>query len=87
MSTSGEACPDVHALIKELTIRREEHGLEIHPNESQHLTEGRKQNAFGGDFLLFRRRLFSSVRDIISADRERSLWAPNISIYNAWYLR
>ena len=31
---------DVHALIKKLAIRRVEHRLEIHSNESKHLAEG-----------------------------------------------
>ena len=39
MSTCGEVGPDVHALIKELAIRRVEHRSEIHSNESQHLAE------------------------------------------------
>ena len=40
MSTCGEVGSDVHALIKELAIRRVEHRLETHSNESQHLAEG-----------------------------------------------
>ena len=40
MSTCGEVGSDVHALIKELIIRRVEHRSEIHSNESQHLAEG-----------------------------------------------
>ena len=40
MSTCGEVGSDVHALIKELVIRRVEHRSEIHSNESQHLAEG-----------------------------------------------
>ena len=40
MSTCGEVGLDVHALIKELAIRRVEHRSETHSNESQHLTEG-----------------------------------------------
>ena len=42
MSTCGEVGSDVHALIKELAIRRIEHRSEIHSNESQHLSEGAK---------------------------------------------
>ena len=38
MSTCGEVGSHVHALIKELAIRRVE--SEIHSNESQHLAEG-----------------------------------------------
>ncbi|CAN0239016.1 unnamed protein product [Ascophyllum nodosum] len=40
MSTCGEVDSDVHALIKELAIRRVEHRSETHSNESQHLAEG-----------------------------------------------
>ena len=40
MSTCGEVGSDVHALIKELAIRRVEHRSEIYSNESQHLAEG-----------------------------------------------
>ena len=40
MSTFGEVGPDVHALIKELAIRRVEHRSETHSNESPHLAEG-----------------------------------------------
>ena len=39
MSTCGEVVSDVHALIKELAIRRVEHRSETHFNESQHLAE------------------------------------------------
>ena len=40
MSTCGDVGSDVHALIKELAIRREQHTSETHSNESQHLAEG-----------------------------------------------
>ena len=40
MSTRGEVGSDVHALIKELAIRRVQHRSEICSNESQHLAEG-----------------------------------------------
>ena len=40
MSTCSEVGSDVHALIKELAIRRLEHRSETHSNESQHLVEG-----------------------------------------------
>ena len=40
MSTCGEVGSDVHALIKELAIRRVEHRSETYSNESQHLAEG-----------------------------------------------
>ena len=40
MSTCDKVGSDVHALIKELAIRRVEHRSETHSNESQHLAEG-----------------------------------------------
>ena len=40
MSTCGEVGSDVHALLKELAIRRVQHRWETHSNESQHLAEG-----------------------------------------------
>ena len=40
MSTCGEVCSDVHALIKELAIRRVQYRSETHSNDSQHLAEG-----------------------------------------------
>ena len=40
MSTCGEVGSDVHALIKELAIRRVQHRSKTHSNESQHLAEG-----------------------------------------------
>ena len=40
MSTCGDVGSDVHALIKELAIRRVQHRSETYSNESQHLAEG-----------------------------------------------
>ena len=40
MSTCGEVGSHVHALIKELAIRRVQHRSETHSNEPQHLAEG-----------------------------------------------
>ena len=40
MSTCGDVGSDVHALIKELAIRRVQHRSETSSNESQHLAEG-----------------------------------------------
>ena len=40
MSTCGDIGSDVHALIKELAIRRVQHRSETYSNESQHLAEG-----------------------------------------------
>ena len=40
MSTCGDVGLDVHALIKELAIRRVQHRSKTYSNESQHLAEG-----------------------------------------------
>ena len=40
MLTCGDVGSDVHALIKELAIRRVQHRSETYSNESQHLAEG-----------------------------------------------
>ena len=40
MSTCGGVGSDVHALIKELAIRRVQHRSETYSNKSQHLAEG-----------------------------------------------
>ena len=40
MSTCGDVGSDVHALIKELAIRRVQHRSETYSNESKHLAEG-----------------------------------------------
>ena len=40
MSTCGDVGSDVHALIKELAIRRAQHRSETYSHESQHLAEG-----------------------------------------------
>ena len=40
MSPCGDVGSDVHALIKELAIRRVQHRSETYSNESQHLAEG-----------------------------------------------
>ena len=42
MSTCGDVGSDVHALIKELAIRRVQHRSETYSNDSQHLAEGTK---------------------------------------------
>ena len=45
MPTCGDVGSDVHALIKELAIRRVQHSLETYSNESQHLAEGTEEVA------------------------------------------
>ena len=53
MSTCGEVGSDVHALIKELAIRRVEHRSETHSNESQHLAEGTQVASLPRRFSLY----------------------------------
>ena len=78
MSTCGEVGSDVHALIKELAIRRVQHRSETHSNESHHLAEGTEvAYVFGEDSRLFYSRHFHSARVTISADRGWRLRAPD----------
>ena len=42
VSNCGEVGSDVHALLKELAIRRVEHRPEAHSSESQHLARGKE---------------------------------------------
>ena len=48
-----EAGPDALVIIKEPTIRRVEHRLETHYNESQHLPEGTGKSRLRRDFSCF----------------------------------
>ena len=59
MSTGGEVGSDVHALNKELTIRRVEHRSETHSNEFQHLAEG-------AQVARLRRRFFIVLQQALS---------------------
>ena len=84
MSTCGEVGSDVHALIKELAIRRVEHRLETHTPTSPNIKrKGRKWPVFGGDSLLFYSRHFHSARVTISADRGWRFRAPDSSARKA----
>ena len=73
MSTCGEVGSDVHALIKELAIRRVEHRSETHSNESQHLAEGKEVARLRRRFSLVYSRQFHSARVTISADMSLAL--------------
>ena len=83
MSTCGEIGSDVHALIKELAIRRVQYRSETHSNESQHLAEGTEVARLGGGSLLFYSRHFHSARVTISADRGWRLRAPDSPVRKA----
>ena len=69
LSTCGEVGSDVHALIKELAIRRVEHRSETHSNKSQHLAEGTEVARLRRRFSFFYNIHFHSARVTISADR------------------
>ena len=81
LSTCGDVGSDVHALIKELVIRRVQHRSETYFNGSQHLMEGTEVARL--------RRRFSSVLQqalsfrTISADRGWRLRAPDSTIRKA----
>ena len=80
MSMCDEVDPDVHTLIKELTISRVKHRLEIHPDKSRYLSSV-------VIFLCFYSRyLLPSTRDNISAERESRLQVANSSIRKARWL-
>ena len=70
LSTCGEAGSDVHALIKEVTIRRVEHRSEIHSNGSRHLAEETEVARLRRRFSFVLIRYFHSAVDITAADRE-----------------
>ena len=70
MSMCGEADSDLHALIKQLTIRRVEHRLEIYSNESRHLAKGAEVARLRRWFSIFYSRHFHSARVITSVDRQ-----------------
>ena len=59
MSTCGDVGSDVHALIKELAIRRVQHRSETYSNESQHLTEET-------EVALLRRRFSFVLQQVLS---------------------
>ena len=83
MSTCGDVGSDVHALIKELAIRRVQHRSETYSNESQHLVKGQNSHVFDGDSLLFYSRHSHSARVTIPADRGWHLRAPDSPIRKA----
>ena len=69
MSTCGEVGSDVHALIKELTIRRVEHRSKTHYNESQHLAEGT-------EVARLRRRFFFVLQQALASTRQLRSQSP-----------
>ena len=59
MSTCGDVGSDVHALIKELAIRRVQHRSETYSDDSQHLAEGT-------EVARLRRRFFFVLQQALS---------------------
>ena len=51
MSTSGDVGSDVHAIIKELAIRRVQHRSETYSNGSQHLVEWTESSTYSAAIL------------------------------------
>ena len=59
MSTCGDVGSEVHALIKELAIRRVQHRSETYSNESQHLAEGTEIGRLRRRFFLVLQKALS----------------------------
>ena len=79
-STCGEVGPDVHALVKELVIRRVEHRSETNSNESQYLAEGTKVGRL--------RRYFSFVlQQTLSFRTRHHLCRQGVALASARQLR
>ena len=68
MSICGEVGSDVHALIKELAIRRVQHRSETHSKEYQHLAPGRERSSTSSAAILF-----CFIADIFIPDASPSL--------------
>ena len=75
MSTCGDVGSDVHALIKELAIRRVQHRSETYSNESQHLAEG-------AEVARLRRRLSFVLQQAISFPTRHHLCRQGMALAN-----
>ena len=73
MSTCGDIGSDVHALIKELAIRRVQHRSETYSNESQHLAEGT-------EVARLRRRFFFVVQKALSFRTRHHLCRQGVAL-------
>ena len=73
MSTLGEVGSDVHALIKELAIKRVEHWSETHSNEPQHVAEG-------AEVASLRRRFFFVLQQAHSFRTRRHLCRQRVAL-------
>ena len=80
MSTYDDAGSDVHALTKELAIRRVEHRSKIHSNESQHLAEGT-------EVARFRRRFSFVLQQALSFHTRHHLCRQGVALAGTRQLR
>ena len=80
ISTCGEVGSDMHALIKELAIRRVEQRLKTYSNESQHLTEGT-------EVARIRRRFSFVLQQALSFPTPRHLCRQGVALASTRQLR
>ena len=80
MSTCGKVGSDVHALIKELAIRRVQERSETHYNESQHLAEGT-------EVARYRRRFSFVLHQTLSCRMRHYLWRKGVALASTRRLR
>ena len=73
MSTCGDVGSDVHALIKELAIRRVQHRSETYSNESQHL-------AAGTEVARLRRRFSFVLQQVLSFRTRHHLCRQGVAL-------
>ena len=79
-STCSEVGSDVHALMKELAIRRVEHRPETHSNKSQHLAEGT-------EVARLRRRFFFFLQHPLSFRTRHHLCRQGVTLASTRQLR
>ena len=80
MSTCGEVGPDVHALVKELVIRRVELGPEVHSEESRRLAQGM-------EIARLRRRFSFVLQQALSFRTRHHLCRQGVTLSDSHHLR
>ena len=80
MSTCGEVGSDVHALIKELAIRRVENRSKTHSNEPRHLAEGT-------EVARLRRRFYIVLQQALSFGTRHHLCKQRVALASTRRLR
>ena len=80
MSTCGDVGSGVHALIKELAIRRVQHRSETYSNESQHLAEGT-------EVARLRRRFSFALQQALSFRTRHHLCRKGVGLASTRQLR